>query len=52
MTKAPFLGVVTSSKDLLEEESNLLMVHTSDEFDPDTYKLMEESGYNFSKPPS
>jgi len=29
------------------------MVHTSDGFDLDTYnKLMEGSGYDFSKPPS
>jgi len=44
MTKAPFLGVATSSKGLLQEESNLLTVHTSDGLDPDIYKLMEESG--------
>ena len=25
---------------------------TSDGFNPDTYKLMEKSGYDFSKPPS
>jgi len=25
---------------------------TSDGFDPNTYKLMEELGYDFSKPPS
>jgi len=50
MTKGPFHSVVTSSKGLLEEENNLLMVHTSVGFDLDTYKLMEESGYDFSEP--
>jgi len=52
MTKAPFPSVTTSSKGLLQEESNLPTVHASDEFDPDTYKLMKESGYDFSKQPS
>jgi len=49
MTKAPFLGVTTSFKSLLQEESNMPTVHTSDGFDPDAYKLMEESGYDFRK---
>jgi len=52
MTKVPFLGVVTSSKSLLQEERNLLTVHTSDGFDPDANKLMKEPGYDFSTPPS
>ena len=52
MTKAPFLGVPTSFKGFLYEESNLPTVHTSDGFDSDAYKLMDESRYNFSKPPS
>jgi len=52
MTKAPFLVVVTSFKGLFQEESNLPIVHTSDGFDSDAYKLMEELGYNFSKLPS
>ena len=28
------------------------MVHTSDGFDPDAYKLIEESEYDFNKLPS
>jgi len=28
------------------------MVHKRDGHDPDAYKLMDELGYNFSKPPS
>ena len=52
MTKEHFPCVATLSKSLLQEERNLPTVHTSDEFDSDTYKLMEESGYDFSKPPS
>jgi len=51
MIKAPFPGVGTSSNGLLHEESNLSTVYTSHEFNPDAYKLMEESGYDFSKPP-
>jgi len=45
MTKAPFSR-------LLEEESNLPIMDTSDRFDPDAYNLMEESGYDFSEPQS
>ena len=37
---------------LKHPESNLPTVHTSNGFDPDTYKLMDELGYHFSKPPS
>ena len=48
MTKAPLLGVATSSNSLLQEESGLQIAHTSDGFDPHTYKLMEESEYNFN----
>ena len=52
MTKAPFLSVATSSKGLLQEETNMPTVHTSNGFDSDAYKLMDELGYNFSKLPS
>jgi len=52
MTKAPFPSILTSYKGLLQEESKLPTVRTSDGFDPDIYKLLEESGYDFSKPPS
>jgi len=52
MTKARFPCVATLFKGLLQEERNLPTVHTSDGFDPDAYKLMEESRYDFSKPPS
>jgi len=51
-TKAPLPSVASSSKGLLQEESDLPMVCTSDGFNSDAYKLMEESGYDFSKPPS
>jgi len=51
MTKAPLLGVATSSKGLLQKESDLPTMCTSDRFDRDAYKLMEESRYDFSKPP-
>jgi len=52
MANAPFPSVATSSKGLLQEESHLLMVYTSDWFDPDAYTLMEELGYDFNKSPS
>jgi len=43
MNKAPFLGLATSSKGMLQNESNLLTVHTSNGFDPDANKLMKKS---------
>jgi len=52
MTKAPLPGVTTSSKGLLQEQTNLPTVCTTDGFDPNTYMLMEESGYDFFKPSS
>jgi len=51
MTKAPLFGVATSSKGLLQKTSDLSMVRTSDGFDLEAYKLVEESGYDFSKSP-
>ena len=41
MTEATFLGITTSSKGLLQEESNLPTLYISDGFDSDTYKLMD-----------
>jgi len=52
MTKAPLPGAAISSKGLLQGKNDLPMVRASDAFDPDAYKLMEESKYDFSKPPS
>jgi len=52
ITKAPLPNVVTSSKGLLQQESNLPMVHTSDGFGLNAYKLMEKFGYDFIKSPS
>ena len=52
MIKAHLSGVATSSKGLLQEERDLPTMRTSDGFDLDAYKLIEESGYNSSKPPS
>jgi len=49
-TKTPLPDVATSSKGLLQEESDLQTMCTSNEFDPNAYKPMEESGYDFSKP--
>jgi len=52
MTKAPFPGIITSSKGLLQEGSSLPMVHTRDGFDLNAYKLMKKLEYDFSKPSS
>jgi len=51
LTKAALPSFATSSKGLHQEESNLPRVHTSDGLDPNVYKLMEKSIYDFSKPP-
>jgi len=51
MTKSPLPGVTTSSNSLPQEERDLPIVRISDGFDLDAYKLMEESGYDLSKPP-
>jgi len=51
MIQASFSSVATSSKGLLQDKSEP-MVCTSDYFNPNAYKLMEESGHGFSKPPS
>ena len=51
LTKALLLGLVGSFKGLLQEESDLPKVCITDGFDLNAYKLMEKSGYDFSKPP-
>jgi len=51
-TKAPLPSFVTSSKGLLQEESDLPRVCTSNVFNPNACKLMEKFGYEFSEPPS
>jgi len=50
MTKAPLLSVASSSKGSLQKESDLLTMRRSGGFDPDVYNLMEELGYDFTKP--
>ena len=52
MTKAPLPGVATSSKGLLQEESDLPRMSTSDGFDSNAYEQMKKLEYEFSKPPS
>jgi len=51
MAIAPLHGFVASSRDLLQEEGSLPKACTSDEFNPNAYKLMKRFGYNFSKLP-
>jgi len=48
---APLSDFVASSRGLLQEEGGLPNVHTSDGFNPNAYKLMKRSGYEFSKAP-
>jgi len=50
MVRAPLPGFVGSSKGLLQEKGGLLKAHISDGFDPNAYKLVKRSDYNFSKP--
>ena len=52
LTKAHLLSLVASSKGFLQDESNIPRVRTSDGFDLNTYKLMENSDYDFNKPPA
>jgi len=48
MVATPLLGFIAFS--LVQEESDLLRVQTSDRFDLNAYKLMKKSGYDFSRP--
>jgi len=52
VARTPLSGFVVSSKGSLQEESDLLKVRTDDGFDPNAYKLMKKSGYDFDKPVS
>ena len=44
------VGFVMSSKGLLQEEVDLPKVSTEDGFDPNAYKLLKKSGYDFNGP--
>ena len=50
LVKAPLVSFILSSKGSLEEEVDLPKVRTEDGFDPNSYKLMKKSGYDFNKP--
>jgi len=50
VVKTPLAGFVVSSKGSLQEEADLLKVRTEDGFDPNAYKLLKKSGYDFHKP--
>jgi len=52
VVRAPLVGFVMSSKGSLQEEVDLPMVHTEDGFDPNAYKLLKKSGYDFNRPVS
>ena len=50
MVRARLAGFIMSSKGSLQEEVDLPKVRTEDGFDPNSYKLMKKSGYDFNKP--
>jgi len=50
VVKAPLVGFVVSSKGSLQEEVDLLKVHTDDGFDTNAYKLLKKSNYDFHRP--
>ena len=52
LIKASLPGFVFSSEGSLQEESDLPRMHTSDGFNPNAFKLMKLSGYDFSQPMS
>ena len=52
LTKEPLPGFVTSSKGLLQEESDMPKACTSCGFDPNAYKLVMRSDFDFNKPQS
>ena len=49
MVKAHLDGFVVSSKASLQEEVDLPKVSTDDGFDPNAYKLLKKSGYDFNR---
>jgi len=42
-------GFIVSSKASLQEEVDLPKVRTDDGFDPNAYKLLKKSGYDFNR---
>ena len=50
VTRAPLTGFVMSSKGSLQEEVDLPKVRTEDGFDPNAYKLLKKSDYDFNRP--
>ena len=52
VTRSPLSGFIVSSKCSLQEESHLPKVRTHDGFDPNAYRLMKNSSYDFNKPVS
>jgi len=52
ITKGLFPSFIAPFKALLQEESDLPRMHTSHGFDPNAYKFMKKSDYDFNKPTS
>ena len=52
IARAPLSGYIVSCKGSLPEDSELPKVRTDDRFDPNAYKLMKKSAYDFDKPVS
>ena len=49
VTRAPLAGFILSSKGSLQKGVDLSKVRTEDGFDPNTYKLLKKSGYDFNR---
>jgi len=50
LVRAPLVSFVISSKGSPQEEVDLPKVCTEDGFDPNAYKLLKKSGYDFNMP--
>jgi len=50
MVRARLAGFIMSSKGSLQEEVDLPKVRTEDGFDPNAYKLLKKSDYDFNRP--
>jgi len=50
VVRAPLASFIVSSKGSLQEEVDLQKVCTDDGSDPNVYKLLKKSGYDFNRP--
>jgi len=50
LVSGPLTDFIMSSNGSLQEEADLSKVRTEDGFDPNVYKLLKKSGYDFNRP--